>query len=145
MSDVLKVRQTEDDEVVRERQRLKNEEIAQAAMKAKQRKDEEEQRYRDSQQAAKRMLDDILEGKIRSKSGFEKEERKDNSGSLPTSVPQGSTTLMPEWDKNRSTKNSEDKDDRSHKENVDNLKEVGHKKVLIFYCCFLQLKYLKKK
>ncbi|XP_054273378.1 protein PRRC2C isoform X4 [Macrosteles quadrilineatus] len=115
-------RQGEDEEVWHERRRMKNEEIAIAVERAKQRKEEEEKRYEETRMnAARKLL--ILEEKMRSKSGGEKDENRTSPG---LNVQHGSNTLLPDWekdkDKSRSRTNSEEKEDKPPKEYVENFR-----------------------
>lgn len=65
----------------------------------------------------------MLEEKMRSKTGVDKE---DSSSAAVSNLQQTSNVLLPDWEKdkekNRSRKNSEDKDEKSSKESLDHVK-----------------------
>lgn len=114
------MRQSEDDEVLQEKRRNHVEELALAVERAKQRKEEEEKRYVESRQAANKKLKD-LEEKMRSKNKLEKEESNVPS---PINVHHGANVLIPEWEKDRSRKNSEEKDDKPSKDHVESFRNT---------------------
>lgn len=105
---------------MQEKRRSHAEEMALVVERAKQRKEEEEKRYKESRQAANKKLQD-LEEKMRSKSKLEKEE---SNISPPVNVHHASNVLIPEWEKNRSRKNSEEKDEKHSKEHTDSFRNT---------------------
>ncbi|XP_046670382.1 protein PRRC2C isoform X5 [Homalodisca vitripennis] len=116
------VRQGEDEEDWREKRRVQNEQIAIAVERAKQRREEEEKRYNEISQAAARKLHK-LEEMIRSKN-----DKDETSVSSPLTTQHGSNTLLPDWEKdkerNRSRTTSENKDEKSAKDHVDNYRNI---------------------
>lgn len=100
---------------------MQTEELAKVVERAKHRKEEEEKRYEETRLAAARKLQ-MLEEKMKlSKNGLDKEE---SNVSPPHNVQHGSNVLIPEREKDRSRKNSEEREDKSHKENVDSFRNA---------------------
>lgn len=109
------------------------EESRQAIERAKQRKEEEEKRYEESRQAATKKLQKLEEKMgVSSSSGSAADDKdRTETSTPPTSNVVTSQTVniaLPDWekdkDKDRSRTSSEGKEDRSTKESVDNFRQM---------------------